>query len=66
VLVDGVLCDGGDEARRGWGRFSRRLMDLGGTARLQLGAGLRGRLEHLRLFERALRVSEAVSLAVEP
>jgi hypothetical protein len=57
VLVDGVLCDGGDEARRGWGRFSSRLMDLGGEAKLQIGTGLCGRLKHVRLYERPLRVS---------
>jgi len=65
VLVDGLLCDGGEEARRGWGRFSRRLMDLGGEATLQVGSNLRGRLEHLRLYNRPLRVSEAVERSHE-
>jgi hypothetical protein len=62
ALVDGILCDGGDKARRGWGRFSRRLMDLGGEVRLQISTSLRGRLNHLYAYNRPLRVSEAASI----
>jgi hypothetical protein len=62
ALVDGILCDGGDDARRGWGRFSRRLADLGGQATLQISAGPQGPLKCARLFNRPLRVSEACRL----
>ena len=63
VLVDGALCDGGAEVRRGWGRFSARLMDLGGQAKLRSGVHSCGRLKRLRLYDRPLRVAEACSLA---
>nr|QIJ31395.1 hypothetical protein [uncultured organism] len=62
ALVDGILCDGGDESRRGWGRFSKRLMHFGSRATLDIGADMRGRLKDLRLYSRPLRVSEAASV----
>ena len=64
ALVDGVLCDGGDDARRGWGRFSRRLMDfVDRKATLRIGTQSRGALKYLRFYDRPLKVSEAVALA---
>ena len=63
ALVDGVLCDGGDRAPQGWGRFSRRLAELAGDgATLQLAPELDGSIERLRLYARPLRVAEAISL----
>lgn len=49
VVVDGILCDGGEDGQRGWGRFSRHLTDLG------------GRQSTLRIA-RPLRVSEAIGI----
>jgi hypothetical protein len=55
-VVNGVLCDGGDERQFGWGRYSPTLRTPNGAATAQLGAAVRG----LRIYTRALRTSEAV------
>ena len=55
-IVDGVLCDGGDERQFGWGRFSPVLQGVNGEGELRCGAGV----ERLRIYTRALRTSEAV------
>ena len=55
-VVDGVLCDGGNERQFGWGRFSPTLRSANGAAKLQLAPAVR----NLRLYSRALRTSEAV------
>jgi hypothetical protein len=57
-VVNGRLCDGGAERAFGWGRFSPCLRGLGGDPRLRLEAG---GLLALRLYGRALRVSEALA-----
>ena len=64
VLVDGILCDGGEQAMRGWGRFSRRLMGFGGEGKLRMPAA-KGRVKDLRLYDRPLRVSEGVAFGAE-
>ena len=65
-VVDGVLCDGGDQRVRGWQRFRGRgeTSTLLGAAtraasgcRTAKGATLRG----LRLYGRPLRTSESIS-----
>jgi hypothetical protein len=55
-IVDGVLCDGGDERQFGWGRFSPNLRTPNGADTLKIGGGVRS----LRIYNRALRTSEAV------
>ncbi|MGI5817589.1 MAG: LamG-like jellyroll fold domain-containing protein [Armatimonadota bacterium] len=55
-VVDGVLCDGGEHRQFGWGRFSPHLYDVTGGPQLRIGPALRS----LRIYDRALRVSEAV------
>ncbi len=55
-VVDGVLCDGGDERQFGWGRFSPTLRSANGAPQLTIAPAVRG----LRLYSRALRTSEAV------
>jgi hypothetical protein len=60
-VVDGVLCDGGESRQFGWGRFSPNLQHVRGSARLRLAPGLAGRLSLVRLYDRALRVSETVA-----
>ena len=55
-VVDGVLCDGGDQRQFGWGRFSPTLRTPHGAAALKIAPAVRS----LRLYGRALRTSEAV------
>jgi len=55
-VVDGLLCDGGDERQFGWGRFSPTLRAPNGTSKLRIGELVRS----LRIYNRALRTSEAV------
>ena len=55
-IVDGVLCDGGDERQFGWGRFCPLLQGANGGKELQCGQGV----YRLRIYPRALRTSEAV------
>ena len=55
-IVDGVLCDGGDERQFGWGQFSPTLRTPNGAAMLKVAPAVRA----LRIYSRALRTSEAV------
>lgn len=55
-VVDGVLCDGGDERQFGWGRFSPTMQSPNGARRLKIAAGVIS----LRVYQRPLRTSEAV------
>lgn len=55
-IVNGILCDGGDERQFGWGRYSPTLRTPNGAAEMQVGAGVKS----LRVYGRALRTSEAV------
>lgn len=55
-VIDGVLCDGGDQRQFGWGRFSPTLRAPKGADTLQIASCLRA----LRLYARALRTSEIV------
>jgi hypothetical protein len=55
-VVDGILCDGGDQRQFGWGRFSPTLRAPNGSSVLTMGGGV----QSLRLYQRALRTSEAV------
>ena len=55
-VVDGTLCDGGDQRQFGWGRFSPDLRTPAGSATLAIAPAV----QSLRLYNRALRTSEAV------
>jgi hypothetical protein len=55
-VVDGVLCDGGDDRQFGWGRFSPTLRTPRGADTLRIGPSV----QSLRLYNRALLTSEAV------
>jgi hypothetical protein len=61
VLVDGKVCDGRGQRQFGWGRFSDELglVSGGGSLSINLDQALHG----LRIYDRALRVSEAVGNA---
>jgi hypothetical protein len=55
-VVNGVLCDGGDDRQFGWGRFSPTLRAPNGASTVKLARSVQA----LRLYTRALRTSEAV------
>ena len=55
-VVDGVLCDGGDERQFGWGRFSPNLRAPNGAKTMKINPAV----SSLRIYNRALRTSEAV------
>lgn len=59
-VIDGQLNDGGPHRQFGWGRFSPWLREVNGAEVLTIAPNLRGALTRLRLYPRALRVSEAV------
>ena len=62
-VVDGVLCDGGDQRQFGWGRFSPNLRAPNPDARqptLRIAPKMSGCVQSLRFYSRALRTSEAV------
>lgn len=55
-VVDGELQDGGEQRQFGWGRFSPTLRDANGAPEVKLHPGI----TRLRIYNRALRTSEAV------
>jgi hypothetical protein len=55
-VIDGVLCDGGVERQFGWGRYSPHLQDAQGAPSIKIAP----EVEHLRIYGRALSISEAV------
>jgi hypothetical protein len=55
-VVDGVLCDGGDDRQFGWGRYSPTLHAPSGAETLRIAPSV----QSLRLYNRALLTSEAV------
>jgi len=59
-VVDGAVCDGGEQRQFGWGRFSPNLRHANGGPSLRVGPSLRGAVRRLRVHGRALRVSQAV------
>ncbi|MEO6808309.1 MAG: sialidase family protein [Isosphaeraceae bacterium] len=60
-LVDGTLNDGGAVREFGWGRFAPELGDLNGLEKVDLAPTLLGQIKGLRIYDRPLRTSEAVS-----
>jgi len=58
-VVDGVLCDGGVDRAYGYGRFSSNFKDISGGKVVRL-AGHHGDLKQLRIYTRAVRISELV------
>lgn len=59
-IIDGKLCDGGSHRQFGWGRFSPNLRDVNGDSCLRLNKDPDVRIRRLRLYDTALRTSEAV------
>ena len=60
-VVNGHLCDGGEDRQFGWGRFSPNLFNVTGSHRLRIAPTVPGSVTRLRLYGRALRTSEAVA-----
>ncbi len=60
-VVDGTLNDGGALRQYGWGRFGPELGDVNGSSETKLAPTLLGEIDGLRIYDRPLRVSEAVS-----
>ena len=59
-VVNGRLCDGGDFRQFGWGRFNPNYRGPSGDATLRIGPSIQGEIQSLRLYDRALRTSEAI------
>ncbi len=55
-VVDGTLCDGGDQRQFGWGRFSPHLQSFNGASNMHISPVVKS----LRIYNRAVRTSEAV------
>ncbi len=62
-VVDGKLCDGGDTRQFGWGRFSPQLQNVNGDSTARIAPNLKGEVSLLRIYNRAIYVSEAVGNA---
>ncbi len=60
-IVDGQLCDGGTHRQYGWTRFPSNLRDVRGSGTLRLASSSTGRIEHIRVYDRYLRTSEAIA-----
>ena len=59
-VIDGKLNDGGDFRQFGWGRYNPNLRGIHGSDTLRIGPHLKGQVLAMRLYARALLVSEAV------
>lgn len=55
-VIDGILCDGGDERQFGWGHYSPTLRTPHGRKNLMLDKGI----QRLRIYNRPLTTSEAI------
>ncbi len=60
-VIDGIVCDGGEERERGWSRFPGELVDVNGAKKVEIAPSLNGELKCLRLYDRYLRTSEVIS-----
>ncbi|HET8522303.1 MAG TPA: LamG-like jellyroll fold domain-containing protein, partial [Thermomicrobiales bacterium] len=60
-VIDGVLNDGGTFRPRGWSRFSSMLGNINGVTTLTIDPALMSTLHTLRIYDRAVRTSEAVA-----
>jgi len=59
-VLDGVLNDGGAERPFGFGRFNPTFKDISGSRTLKLAPSLHGQLKHVRIYNRVLRITEAI------
>lgn len=61
MLVDGVLCDGGEVTIQGWRRLNPYLGEINGDGICTIGENVRGQILSVRIYDRYLRTSEAIS-----
>ena len=61
VLIDGLLYDGGTSTIQGWWRLNPWLDDINGDSICAVDDGLQGHIASLRIYDRYLRTSEAIS-----
>ncbi len=59
-VMDGILCDGGENRQFGWGRFNPYLHEVNGDQKWILGKNLMGGISGISVYNRALKVSEAI------
>ena len=60
VVIDGVLCDGGDERIQGWWRLNPDIRRICRDRICAVSDDLDGAVESIRLYDRALTVSECI------
>jgi hypothetical protein len=60
-VIDGILCDGSGQRQFGWGRYSPHLRHANGSKTLSIGPSLKGRISSLRIYDRYLRIAEAIA-----
>ncbi|MCG8308793.1 MAG: exo-alpha-sialidase [Cytophagales bacterium] len=62
IVVNGILSDGGvDKRSYGWGRIYPYLKDVNDTHKCYFNPSFEGEIQHIRLYNRYLRTSEAIS-----
>ncbi len=61
IVADGALCDGGEVRERGWGRLPETLNDANGADKAYLAPRMEGSIQLIRVYNRYLRTSEAIS-----
>ncbi|MEI8206805.1 MAG: sialidase family protein [Kiritimatiellales bacterium] len=57
ILLNGALCDGGDDRQYGWGYFNAHMAHLNGLGCAEISP----RVDRFLLYDRALSVSESVA-----
>jgi hypothetical protein len=60
-VIDGTLNNGGDTRRFGWGRFNPTLQDIRGADKWVVGKNLKGDIQQIRIYKRALKITEAIA-----
>ena len=61
-VINGSVCDGGDHRQFGWGRFSPHLRTPYSGRFLRIGESSSASVKKLLIYDRPLRVSEAISI----
>ena len=62
IVVDGILSDGSLDTRPcGWGRIYTYMKDLNDSYKCSFDSSFKGTIHHIRVYDRYLRTSEAIS-----
>lgn len=62
IVVDGILSDGSPDTRPyGWGRIYPYMKNLNDTHVCSFNSSFNGKIHHIRVYDRYLRTSEAIS-----